>query len=178
MVSAGSQCFEFDGEITEIGPEYIILNAKHGEIYIERKYLVFIQYLKEEKEEPEEELVSPNTKPKPDAAARFVQARRIQQELKRDPLDDVLEEKFVPPSQLPDNAFEDDDEVMKNVMSAVQGPDRPPLRHPKLVAKDNLQQAVKAAMQNEDFSMGAGGVQYKSPAQTILGMKNANNKKS
>lgn len=171
MIAAGSQCFEFDGEITEIEQDYLILKGKHGDIYIERKYLVFIQYMNEP--ETEEEVIQPQPQQKPpkvDAAAKF-----INKQLKYDPLDEhltkVVEYNAVPPSQLPDD---DDFEVMQNVSSGKHMWNDTPITN-----APDLKQAVKAAMENEeyDFSMGMGGAKYKSPAQTILGMKNANSKK-
>lgn len=167
MIAAGSQCFEFDGRIVEMDEESIILEAKHGDIYIERKYLVFIQYLNEEEDLPPKELPKPA---RVDAAAKF-----INKQLKYDPVDEhvtkVVEYSAVPPSQLPD---EDDMEVMRNVAS-----DKHMWRDTPITNAEDLQHAVKAAMENEehDFSMGMGGGKYKNPAQTILGMKNANSKK-
>lgn len=170
MIAAGAQCFEFDGTILEMDEESIILEAKHGDIYIERKYLVFIQYLNEKEEEvvPQE---YQSTKPvKVDAAAKF-----INKQLKYDPVEErvtkAVEYSAVPPSQLPD---EDDLEVMRNVAS-----DKHMWRDTPITNAEDLQHAVKAAMENEehDFSMGMGGGKYKNPAQTILGMKNANSKK-
>jgi len=164
MISAGSQAFEFEGEIMELTPEYIVLKAKHGDIFIERKYLVFIQFLEEEVEAPPPPVTI--RKPEVDAAARFVNKR-----LKHDPLDEML---FVPPSQLPDEMSDEDLEIVKNTYGAVHGLDNP------VTKAANLRQAVKTAMQNEnvDFSMGMSGGKYQNPAQTILGMKNAGNKKS
>ncbi len=162
MISAGAQCFEFEGEIVELEDDYIILKAKHGDIYIERKYLVFIQFL----EETKEELVQSEKMPKPDAAAKFVNTR-----LKHDPVSEMLEEKFIPPSQLPDDAF-DDDEVTRNVYGAVH-------TETPVTKANNLRDAVKTAMNSDtDFSMGGSGGKYQDPVQTILRMKHANNKKS
>ncbi len=87
MICAGQQCFEFDGEITEIEEDYLILKANHGDIYVERKYLVFIQYLNEEEEKPAEK---PVKSPEVDAAAKFITKR-----LKHDPLSEKLEQVFI-----------------------------------------------------------------------------------
>jgi len=221
MVSAGSQCFEFDGEITEVDQGHIILKAKHGDIYIERKYVVFIQYLNQEPNSsppvpahiycpwcnaqhidvgqwetrphhkhlclacdklfrvegengeyfygiPSQETqeLPPKTS-QTDAAARFINKR-----LKHDPINDMLEEKLIPPSQFPDN--DDDAEVIKNLTSGQHM-----WNDTAITRAPDLQQAIKTAMENEehDFSMGFGSSRYKDPAQTILGMKNGNPKK-
>lgn len=169
MIAAGSQCFEFEGEIIEIENDYLILKAKHGDIYIERKFLVFIQYLYDE--EPVPAVVEKVKPPQVDAAARFINAR-----LKHDPVDEMLQTKFVPPSQLPDESeyeyFEsDEDEITKNIYGAVHG-------ETPVTKTNNLKDAVKAAMNTDtDFAMGMSGGKYKSPAQTILGMKNGSPKK-
>lgn len=247
MLAAASQCFEFDGEITEIEQDYIVLKGKHGDILIERKYLVFIQYLEDEKPVNTElpkpahiccpwcstrhvdigewetrphhkhlcltckkifrvegengeyfygvssdyEAKSPNF----DAAAKFISKR-----LKHDPVNEELEQKFIPPSQLPDGESpedfrqrfnakqeiepdyetaspfldDDDEEIMKNVASG-----KHMWNDTAITNAPDLRQAIKTAMKNEDqdFSMGMGGSKYKNPAQTILGMKNAGTKK-
>lgn len=164
MIAAGAQCFEFEGEIIELEDDYIVLRAKHGDIYIERKYLVFIQYLNEEKETVQQEVATP----KSDAAAKFISERL--NHLRYDPVKERLEEKFFPPSQLPDD---DDEEVTRNIYGAAH------LETP-ITRSSNLKDAVKTAMQNvdTDFSMGASGGKYQNPAQTILGIKNASHKKS
>lgn len=172
MISAGSQAFEFEGEIMEFGQDYIILKAKHGDIFIERKYLVFIQFLDDEEIVPSRPAPVETPKaPKVDAAAKFISKR-----LKHDPVGEKLEERFelVPLSQLPDELTDEELEVAKNVYGAVHGLDNP------VTKASSLKQALKTAMQNEDvdFSMGMSGGKYQNPAQTILGMKNANNKKS
>jgi hypothetical protein len=166
LVCAGSSAFEFEGEILELEPDYLVLRANHGDIYIERKYLVFIQFLNEEKE-PDPAPV-PVRQPKPpqvDAAARFVNKR-----LKHDPVDETFEELIMPPSQLRDD---DDGETVRQIERLYGKP------HP-VTQPENLADAVRSAMSggDEDFSMGTGGSQYNNPAQTILGRKNANNKKS
>lgn len=189
VIAAGSQVFEFEGEIVELEDEHILLRAKRGDIYIERKYLVFIQMLNEEVVEepaPAPEIIVEQPEPLPvvvrspkvDQAARF-----IKQRLRKDPLEDKLIEKLVPPSQFPDDADDDyvmeetdeeDLEAMKNVVAAFHGPNHP------IAKATNLQQAVKAAMQNtdKDLSMNMGNVEYKNPLQTILGMSNAGTKKT
>lgn len=163
MISAGAQCFEFEGEIIEMEDDYIILKAKHGDIYIERRYLVFIQYLNDVEEEfIQQEVIKT---PKIDAAAKFISKR-----LRHDPMDKILEEKFVPLSQLPDDC---DDEVLRNVYGAVHG-------KTPITKANNLKDAIQTAMKNpdSDFSMGMSGGKYHNPAQTVLGIKNASNKKS
>lgn len=169
MISAGTQCFEFDGEITEIENDYIVLKAKHGDIYIERKYLVFIQYLNDK--DDEEELISPEMPkaPKVDAAAKFINKR-----LRHDPVDKILEEKFVPPSQLPDDNYDEDYEATVQAERLYGKP------HP-ITQPENLADAIKVTMRggSEDLSMSFGGAgKHHNPLQTILGMKNASNKKS
>lgn len=166
MISAGQHAFEFEGEILELEDSYLVLRAKHGDIYIERKYVVFIQFLNEEEKVVESK--PQNVKnAKADHAARFVKSR-----LRQDPLEEKLEEKLVPPSQFPDDEWDpayvlhddEDAEVAKNVLGAIQ-------QHP-ITKATNLRQAVKNAMStDEDFSMGMGNVEYKTPLQTVLGMK-------
>lgn len=179
VIAAGGQAFEFEGEITELEEDYIILQAKRGEIYIERKHLVFIQTLNEEveiKDEiiPEVPLPIVARSSKVDQAARFVNKR-----LKQDPLEQKLVGKMIPPSQFPDDGndpiieVDEDEEAMSNVMAAYHGPDNP------LTRATNLRQAAQIAMKTEDdFSMGMGGIEYKSPLQMVLGLKNAGNKKT
>lgn len=186
VVNAGSNSFEFEGQILEIEEDYLILKAKHGDVYIERKFLVFIQFLDEEvevKEAPEKQTPKPVAvrSPKVDHAARF-----LKQKLQEDPLEQRLAQKLIPPSQFPDDEeyiqpttyqFQDevdeDLEAVKNVLGAVRGVDNP------ITKAANLKQAIKAAMDNDDFSMGGvGSIEYKDPLQTIMGMKNANRKKA
>lgn len=167
MIAAGSQCFEFEGEIVEIENDYLILKAKHGDIYIERKFLVFIQYLHDEEPMPVVEKV----KPQVDAAAKFINTR-----LRHDPVDEMLQSKFVPPSQLPDEQpwcdYDEDEEAARNVYGAIHG-------ETPVTKTNNLKDAVKAAMGTDtDFAMGMSGGKYKDPAQTILGMKNGSSKKN
>ena len=174
MISVGSTAVEFEGEILEFEPDYLVLRAKHGDIYIERKYLVFIQFLNEEPA-PQQHPEKP-VEPRTDAAAKFVSKR-----LKHDPLDEQFE-RIVPPSQFPDDdilsdpdtEIDEDMEAIKNIHGAFYGQDNP------ITKAANLRQAVKTAMNNDDenFSMGMGNVEYKSPAQIILGKKNESNKKS
>jgi len=163
LIAAGQSVFEFEGEITEFNDSYLVLKAKHGDVYIERKFLVFIQFLDEEPEVKAERVKSPEV----DMAAKFINKR-----LRHDPVDEILEEKFVPPSQLTDD---DDAEVMRNIVSG-----KHMWNDTAITNATDLQQAVKTAMENEDhdFSMGMGSSKYKDPAQIVLGMKNANNKKS
>lgn len=220
MIAAGAQCFEFDGEITEVEQDHMILKGKHGDIYIERKHVVFIQYLNDEGDKtpqpaaiccpwcftrhidvgewetrphhkhlcltckklfrvegengeyfygiPDEQH-EPQKTPQVDAAAKFISKR-----LRHDPMEAMLEEKLVPPSQFPDDDYDDSAEIMRNVSTGQHM-----WNNTAITRAPDLQQAVKVAMKNEDhdFSMGAGGSTYKDPAQTILGMKNANSKK-
>jgi hypothetical protein len=181
VIATNTQSFEFEGEIVEFEPEHIILKAKHGDIFIERKYLVFIQSINEEVLAVED--IEPAPLPviarvnKTDQAAKF-----IKQRLKSDPLEQRLMDKLVPPSQFPDyydaddeleqivnGAEEDDIEVMRNTTMAVHGPNHP------LVKAGNLQQAIKASMSDNNFSMG-GDVKYNSPLQSVIGMSNATKK--
>lgn len=176
MISAGQHVFEFEGEILELEADYLILRAKHGDIYIERKYLVFIQYLNEEQEEREPPPPPVAAKsPRVDNAAKFIKSR-----LRQDPLEERLVEKLIPPSQYADDEWDEayvlsdseDTEVAKNILSAIHGQQSP-------AKATNLRQAIKEAMSTEeDFSMGGGNVEYKSPLQTILGMANAGTKKN
>jgi hypothetical protein len=183
VIAAGQQVFEFEGEILEFEDEHILLRAKRGDIYIERKYLVFLQALNEEVsedtmddtpdviEEQAEPLPIVVRPPKVDQAARF-----IQQRLRKDPLNEKLEAKLVPPSQFPDDNNDyvnEDEEAAKNILGQLHP------NHPAVKAT-NLRQAAKSIMANEreDFSMGMGNIEYKNPLQTILGMKNASNKKT
>lgn len=180
VISAGGQAFEFNGQIMELEEDFIVLKADKGDIYIERQYLVFIQFL----EDTEEIKLKESVEPKPIAlrsnknekAARF-----LKQRLSQDPLNKIIEEKLIPPSQFPDDEeyiepsynyqqqpeVDEDMEAMKNVIGHAAGPDHP------FVKATNLRQAAKIAMQNEDtdFSMGNGSVEYKSPLQVIMGLK-------
>lgn len=188
MISAGNQAFEFEGEITTFNDDYIIIDAKHGEIFIERKYLVFIQFLNEDNELVRENNVKPIEpqplvvkKQKPDEMVKLINKR-----LKHDPLELKLEEKLVPPSQFPDyivdevekvvssEYIDEDMEAAKNIMGYAHGVDHP------VVKATSLKQAVKNAMNNddEDFVMGSGSIEFKTPLQTVLEMKNANTKKN
>ncbi len=176
VVAAGTQVFEFDGEILELEDTHILLRAKRGDIYIERKYLVFIQTLNEEVMDEKlyaEQINEPEKSPMPvivrnpkiDPAAKF-----IKQRLKQDPFEHIFEEKIIPPSQFPDH--EEDMEAMKNVAGAFHGPNHP------LNKATNLQEAIKVAMNNanKEVSLSMGSVEYKNPLQTVLGMTNGSKK--
>lgn len=163
VVSAGNSTYEFEGELLEITDEYLVLKAKHGDIYIERRYLVFIQYMNDIALETEAQIDVPTKSLKNDAAAKFLNKR-----LRHDPLNQVLHEKFTPMSQLSDD--EDNDEVMKNIYSSVN-------REP--FVPNNLKDAINVAMKSTDdeLSFNGDGISYQNPAQTILGKHNANIKK-
>ncbi len=184
VIIAGDNVFEFIGEILELEDTHILLKAKHGDIYIERKYLVFIQMLNDDEavEVTKPEVIMEQSEPLPvvirspkvDQAARF-----INQRLKKDPLSDKVDIKLVPPSQFPDAyeeevAMEEEDvEAMRNASAAFHGPNHP------ITKENNLKQAIKAAMETDkDLSMGMGNVKYHNPLQTIMGMSNAIGKKT
>lgn len=171
MICAGNSNFEFDGEITEMTDDHLVLKAKHGDIFIERKYLVFIQFLEDELEKPVPEVEAPQVKqkdPRIDAAVKFVNKR-----FKKDPLEEKLTAKLIPPSQYPDEFEEyippDIDEDDLEVIRKVNGMPTPP---PK-----DFKAAIKAAMSNEDFSMD-GSAEYANTLKTVLGIKNAGYKKT
>jgi hypothetical protein len=182
VISAGNNSFSFKGEILEMDDEHIILRADKGDIYIERKYLVFIQILNEEPApiKKEQKIInSPaSNPPHSDKAAQF-----IKQRLKYDPVAQKMDEpRLVPPSQLPDQFEKDiqkvndleevdeDAEALANVYSAFYGPN-------PVSEACSLKQAVKAAMgQENEFQMGS--TNFKTPLQTILSMNNANTKKT
>lgn len=187
MICVGNNSFEFDGQITKFEDDYIILKAKHGDIYIERKYLAFIQFLEEPaavelKIPATPKAVSKNIKS--DSAARF-----IQRKLKKDPLDEMLEMKMVPPSQYPDDnsIIEDIEEVQPSDIDMeydINGDEMPylltqqksPTLEKKSIKSDNLADAIKEVMNNNDGDFSMGGVEYKSPLQTIMGLGNAGKK--
>lgn len=152
VISTPQQAFEFIGEIVEFTDEYILLKASQGDIYVERKYLVFVQYINEEEAIP----------------APVVRPQKIEQ-VEKAPKK-PLKIRLVPPSQLPDDdediyygtTYDDQDdnmEVLKNVLAGY-GTD------------SNLKDAAKAVMSNEDEEFAVGGVKYQSPLQTVLGLKN------
>jgi hypothetical protein len=164
VIAVADKVFEFEGQIVEFDPDYLLLQAKHGEVYIERKHLVFIQFLDEEP--VTQETMQPSMSPKNvknDNAARL-----IKQRLKQDPLKEKLE-KLIPPSQLPETMLEysdpeDDAEVIRNVYG---------LNNSKTT---NLQHAVKIAMDSDDdFSMD-NNVKYRTPSQLLTGIKDARKK--
>ena len=195
VICAGTNSYEFEGEITEFTESHIVLKATRGEFYIERKYLVFIQFLSDEVEEEKIEATrrpiekrTPSRHDKIDKTVRF-----INKQLKRDPLEEKIWQKLVPPSQLPDDEEhskppwpyvdeddeelvepsqpdEDDEEVMRNIFGGV---------HPTVKAS-NLQQAAQMLMKNEDqdFSMGMGNMDYKTPTQTVLSLLNGKKTRS
>ena len=161
LISAGNQAFEFEGQILDINDDFLLVKIKNGEVYIERKYLVFIQFLDDEEVVPKEV----NDKPVSKNAKTNDMARFINQRLKHDPLN----QKLVPMSQLPDNLLEEtevgrdyeDLEAEKNILIATYGPDHP------AVKANNLKQAAQAAMNNTEFSMGP-EIECRNPLQTIL----------
>lgn len=168
MISAGSSTFEFTGEILELEQEYLILKAAHGDIYIERKYLVFIQFLNQpdEQKKIEQKVIPASFTPqKIDAAAKL-----LNKQLKYDPFDIKIENDLIPPSQLPDS----------NEEEFVSGNEQYTHSKNTINRPTDLTQAIRDAMlkvnEDEEFSMGP--VNYKTPLQTILGNKNADPKKT
>lgn len=173
VICAGGQVFEFIGRIIEQNEDYIIIDAKLGDIYIERKYLVFIQFLKEEESETAHQQQKSPQKQQERGIAKI-----IKQRLREDPLAQRLQEKTqsIPPSQLPDDFIlpenEEDIEVVNKCYSSVYGPSHP------VVQATNLTQAIRTAMSSdEETTFSTDNVEYSSPLNTLLG-NNANTKKT
>jgi hypothetical protein len=174
VITVAQQVFEFEGLIREMTDNDIILEAEHGDIFIERKYLVFIQELKAAEpiaKPPLPQKASPIIdKPRIDAAARFVN-----RQLKHDPLDERLSQKVVHPAEMPDSLddleIDEDTEAVKNIIGHNFGADHP------FVQEVTLKQAIRGAMSNtmDDFTVE--GPEYRTPLQTVMGMKNVGSKK-
>lgn len=161
VIAVAQQIFEFEGLITEITDDTIVIQARHGNIYLERKYLVFMQEINEEIKQ--ETITKTNQeKVKVDQAAKF-----IKKQLRYDPLKeklDVQENELI--QKMDRNEYINDDlEVEKNVVGHNFGPNHP------LVKEISLEQAVRSTMNNDEFTMR--GNEYSSPLQTIMGLKNA-----
>ena len=183
VISLGQQIFEFDGEILEFNDDFLTIKTAKSEVYIERKYVAFIQFLNEETEEPVVVEQKPQ-KPMPQKlrdSIKFVNKR-----IKNDPIDERLRQRIIPPSQLPDNEnehlnldFDEDDEAATTVLEQIYGPNHPIVRAAREKQELSFKDSIKEAMNNtdNDFSMGD-SVKYKSPLQMVLGLNNASGKKT
>ena len=187
IVSAGSQVFELLGEITEIDAEHIYMTAKDGDLYVDRRYVVFVQFLKEEVVRPNPVQPSPTVlrDNKVADAERLLKAR-----LREDPLKAKLEQKLVPLSQLSDDVPEEEmisptpnhslfrdepiyEEQPEPEFYQPEDPDDAEVMrqvgYPMVTGK-GLKDAVKAVMSNEEVDLNCGGPGYKDPLKTILGL--------
>lgn len=183
VISLGQQIFEFEGEILDFNENFLIIKTAKSEVYIERKYVAFIQFFDEEVEAPPVVMEKPQTliPQKLNNSIKF-----INKKLKMDPIDERLRQRMIPPSQLPDDEneqisedFDNDDEAALVVLEQTYGLNHPVVKSAREKQELSFKASIREAMSNtdNDFSMG-NSIKYKSPLQVILGLNNASGKKT
>lgn len=146
MVSCGNTIFEFIGDISSLDEDNVVVELENSSVSINRRFVAFIQTI--------EEIIPPPVKeeyiaPRKDAMKDFITSK-----LRHDP----YEEAIVPPSQLPNN-LSDNDEEARRIASRINNRPLP----------NNLAEVIQQSMTEEEFStIGQGQTKYRSPFETIM----------